>query len=94
MKGKVAVIGGGFVGNAMLAQLHAQGIEVVEIDDLKKESESYIDPKSFEITKLPELKMPGEKEFKCKGIHEYREVREKKGNEIKVSWTCQCGKSL
>lgn len=41
----------------------------------------------------------GEKEFKCKGKHQYREVKTKEdvGNGevfIKIEWVCQCGRKI
>jgi len=37
----------------------------------------------------------GEKEFKCKGKHQYREVKETQDDGfIAVSWVCQCGRNI
>lgn len=38
--------------------------------------------------------IPKQKEWVCKGRHQYREVKEQDGSLIKVRWVCQCGKSL
>lgn len=35
---------------------------------------------------------PYVKQFICKGKHQYRETRLKKGNMILSIWTCQCGR--
>jgi len=85
---KVAVIGGGFVGNTMLAALAEKRIEVIKLDELKREANGYLDMEPFEITRLPELPTLGNSyEWKCKGIHEYRK------NNIN-EWVCQCGRKL
>ena len=74
------------------------GTDIILVVDNEKPELTYFDEMCFKNDQLKEEQfkiesiMSGEKKFKCKGKHQYREVRTTEGNLIKSSWVCECGR--
>lgn len=73
-------------------------IEFVSIDDVEKLIESNsIKPinKPFIIHAQPKVELyPEQKQFVCKGKHQYRQVLEESEGCTISTWVCQCGEKL
>lgn len=107
MKEKIIVIGsGGLGGTASMSKMKELGEELIvvynaeQLDELMKDKGidfnkpiPYVNPYS----NLPKINEHGyyEKEFVCKGKHQYREkkVQIQEGL-IQSQWICQCGRNM
>jgi len=87
---KIAVIGGlGFGLTAMQrGKIEDAGIEIIEIDKPDDIFDMETEPPymEFKLQAPPILHYHGQKEFVCKGKHQYK----KEGDE----WICQCGRNI
>lgn len=108
MSNKVAIIGQGPMSANEAPALKA--LEIIpneapivtpekELTDLSKLffKNEYVE-QSMEIIKESSIMVSAirgkEKRFKCKGKHQYREVRTQEGNIIKAEWICECGRKI
>lgn len=101
---KVAIIGGGHM-DAQMSKVITEYMkvsmdEVIILDpaDLKNNQQEInvvFDNPPIPYKAAPKLEsFFGEKEFKCKGKHQYREVKTESDGYTSVSWICQCGRKL
>jgi len=90
---KIAIVGGNEMGKtAMYAALQERGlndVKIITVDEAQEMLESTsFNPKNepyiIHNHRMIEPYMPNQKEFICKGKHQYKEVN---GN-----WVCQCGR--
>jgi hypothetical protein len=92
---KYLIVGSGDTAKELLAKhgYDADDVILVDSDNLKK-------PDSMSLGDLKKEFIPysapytGEKEWKCKGKHQYRETLDESDGNPKVKWVCQCGAKL
>lgn len=99
---KIAIVGGDEMGKtAMYAALQERGLNDVQIitvdeaqDMVAASSFNPID-KPFIIHAQPKVEFyPEQKQFVCKGKHQYRQVLEESEGYTTSTWVCQCGEKL
>ena len=85
----IVIIGTGGAGRTALSQYD---VEIFNDIDKQNSLLSLIDP--YVINNYPLETLSGQKDFICKGKHQYREVRETNDNVTTVNWVCQCGRKV
>lgn len=100
MSKPIAIIGAGQDKAAIAAALAKQGYNDVIIMT-PNEAKEYADnpfkraTDDYKIEAPAILKYVDEKEFICKGKHQYRKVEEEQASGgVFVKWVCQCGRFL
>ena len=100
MKDRIGIIGHvdhGFTTSAAMALHLANKVDsalIVETIDEEAKQLPFPQSEPFILNNPYAMQYIGERDFICKGKHQYREVKETNGNLIKHSWVCQCGRKL
>jgi len=83
---KVLVIGHGLEFSAgtssLIKQVEEKGMELIVVDDLY----NFGEPNHITKTKMEVPELYSQREFTCKGKHQYRENN--------GQWICQCGRNM
>lgn len=67
---------------------------IVDANTKAEELKNQFGPAPIPYKMNPALLTIPENRFICKGKHQYREVKQQDGSQIKVRWICQCGREL
>lgn len=100
MSNPIAIIGAGQDKAAIAAALAQQGhnnVIIMTPDEAKEYADNPLKRATdvYKIEAPPILKYVDEKEFICKGKHQYRKVEEEQAcGGVYVKWVCQCGMVL
>ena len=94
MKENIIIVSGGIDNHLVrraIAQLGTENVIVVDAENVKEQlpfpkSEPFILKNPYPIENFG-----GQRQFFCKGKHQYRETKTECGD---IYWTCQCGRVL
>ena len=92
-KEKIIVIGSG-IGRVNQLLEHDEFKHKLVVSPEQAMESSYIQPNESMIYNTHMPLIYGEKQFICKGKHQYREVKTKEDNLTISKWVCQCGRKL